>query len=700
MIVAALSPKSANYDAHRRDMAERRAQQSAAGRDIGPTPAIADPKRRKRCERNLALFARTYNPATFYWPWSPDLREVIETIEQSIFSGGMTAIALPRGGGKSSICRTAVLWAVSYGLVAYPFIIAANAEKASESLGALKIWMRTLEPYDVDFPEITRAARYVRGQANRAQGTLCNGQETFFRWEADRIVLPRVPPPPNGETDGPWARTSGIVIGTSGLTGEGIRGSLFAHPDGRSVRPDFVLLDDPQTDESARSVLQNAERLSLITGAVLGMAPPGKQMAAVMPLTVIQPGDMADKVLDRKENPLWRGIRRKLLTTMPTNMADWQEYFEVYNSGMGQTKQDIKPANRYYRTHRAQLDAGASASWRFRKGANEVSAIQHAMNLYCRLKPARFMAEFQNEPLVPDEAADLLTPLGVAAQFNRLPRGMVATKAQYVTGFIDVHDEILYWTVSAWEPDFTGGPVDYGVYPSQPVPYFVHSWVRRKLADVHPSAGKEGAIQAGLDVLVGQLLSREWMREDGAAMKVGRLLVDCAYDRDLVCAFCRRSPHSGIVMPTRGYPVPRGQEWSGHFLGKEGGQTGFHWRIPPPKGGGRYVLTDVNFWKSLAWERFRVAVGNPGAWSLFGDDPKAHAMLADHYCGERPVWVVAKGMGRWEWEVKEKRNDVHWWDCLVGTAAAAAMLGVMIPGVEVKRKRRKVSLAELMGGKR
>jgi hypothetical protein len=35
------------------------------------------------------------------------------------------------------------------------------------------------------------------------------------------------------------------VIGVSGLTGDGIRGSLFTHPDGRMIRPDLVLLDVP-----------------------------------------------------------------------------------------------------------------------------------------------------------------------------------------------------------------------------------------------------------------------------------------------------------------------------------------------------------------------------------------------------------------------------------------------------------------------
>jgi len=41
-----------------------------------------------------------------------------------------------------------------------------------------------------------------------------------------------------------------------------------------------------------------------------------------------------------------------------------------------------------------------------------------------------------------------------------------------------------------------------------------------------PGAGLEGAIYAGLEKLTGDYLSREWRRDDGAAMRVERCLID------------------------------------------------------------------------------------------------------------------------------------------------------------------------------
>ncbi len=76
----------------------------------------------------------------------------------------------------------------------------------------------------------------------------------------------------------------------------------FQRPDGRTVRPSLVVLDDPQTDESARSLSQCANRESILAGAVLGLAGPGKKISGIMPCTVIRPGDMADNILDRNRH--------------------------------------------------------------------------------------------------------------------------------------------------------------------------------------------------------------------------------------------------------------------------------------------------------------------------------------------------------------------------------------------------------------
>ncbi|MFN7291962.1 MAG: hypothetical protein ACK5ST_01420, partial [bacterium] len=45
---------------------------------------------------------------------------------------------------------------------------------------------------------------------------------------------------------------------------------------------------------------QCATRESILAGAILGLAGPGKKISGIMPCTVIRPGDMADNILSRE----------------------------------------------------------------------------------------------------------------------------------------------------------------------------------------------------------------------------------------------------------------------------------------------------------------------------------------------------------------------------------------------------------------
>jgi hypothetical protein len=64
---------------------------------------------------------------------------------------------------------------------------------------------------------------------------------------------------------------------------------------------------------SARSLSQCANRESILAGAVLGLAGPGKKISGIMPCTVIRPGDMADNILDRDKHPEWNGERTRMV---------------------------------------------------------------------------------------------------------------------------------------------------------------------------------------------------------------------------------------------------------------------------------------------------------------------------------------------------------------------------------------------------
>jgi hypothetical protein len=141
-----------------------------------------------------------------------------------------------------------------------------------------------------------------------------------------------------------------------------------------------------------------------LAGAVLGLAGPGRKIAGVMPCTVIRPDDMADNILDRDKHPEWNGERTKMVYRFPANEKLWQKYAEVRAESL-RMGHGGREATEFYRANREAMDEGAVVAWPERFNHDELSAVQHAMNLKLQ-DEAAFFAEYQNEPLaeeVPDD---------------------------------------------------------------------------------------------------------------------------------------------------------------------------------------------------------------------------------------------------------------------------------------------------------
>jgi hypothetical protein len=90
--------------------------------------------------------------------------------------GALFAFAMARGSGKTTICRMAALWALSYRHCRYVFVIGATDDKAKESLDTMRVLIRFLDDYAADFPEISFPAQRWRHRQPRQRGRLCNGE--------------------------------------------------------------------------------------------------------------------------------------------------------------------------------------------------------------------------------------------------------------------------------------------------------------------------------------------------------------------------------------------------------------------------------------------------------------------------------------------------------------------------------------------
>lgn len=660
-----------SYDDRRDAERTRQAEQSLAGRDIGELPEVVNPQRKKECERNFRLFCECYFPETFSLTWSPDHLRVIDKIETAVLKGGLFALAMSRGCGKSSLSETAAIWAMLYGHRQFVTLIGATESAALEMLDSIKTELEVNETLASDFPEVCFPIEQLEGIANRCAGQLYQGERTRITWTSNEIVLPNIA----------GSKASGIVVRVAGITGR-VRGMKYKRSDGRSVRPSLVIIDDPQTSESAGSLEQTRKRVRVLAGDILGLAGPGQKISGIMPCTVIRQGDMADIILNRNTHPDWNGEKTKMVYKFPANMKLWEEYAEIRGEAL-RTDGNFQAATKFYQENREAMDAGAVVSWEARFNYDEISALQHAMNLKLQ-DEAAFAAEYQNEPLPEDTFDDTTLSVDeICSKVNGMAKRKIPLACDKLTMFVDVQKALLFYVVVAWTENFTGAVVDYGTYPDQHRKEFSLADANPTIQSVYPNTGLEGGLYAALTALTEDYLGREFEREDGAMLKIERALVDANWGQstDIVYEFCRQSGHSGILLPSHGRYVGASSKPMTEYRKQPGDRLGFNWMVPNVAGKRaiRHVIYDTNFWKSFVHSRLGVALGDKGNLSLYGRIPGIHQLLAEHLTAEYRVRTSGRGRTVDEWKLKPARADNHWLDCLAGCAVAGSMLGATLP---------------------
>ena len=674
------SEASLDYESARADVARRSSERSLEGRDIGELPAVENQERKESCRNDFKLFCETYFPEVYQLKWSDDHLRAIAKIQKSVLEGGLFALAMSRGSGKSSLTETAAIWAMLYGHREFVVLVGASESAALEMLDSIKTEFEVNEHIAADFPEVSYPIAKLEGIANRCAGQLYKGERTRITWTANEIVLPTIA----------GAASSGVIVRVAGITGR-IRGMKYKKPDGRTIRPEFVVIDDPQTSESADSVEQTRKRVRVLAGDILGLAGPGKKIAGIMPCTVIRPGDMAEQILDKTKHPEWNGERCKMIYQFPRNDELWERYADLRADELRECG-TFERATEFYREHRAEMDEGAVVSWPDRYNYDEISAIQHAMNLKLT-DEAAFWAEYQNEPLPEDLGTDeQLTVDGIVNKLNGHAQRTVPVSANHVTMFIDVQKTLLFYVVCAWDDDFTGYVIDYGAWPDQRRRYFTLGEANPTLQAKFPRSGLEGCLYGGLKALTEDYLSREFTRDDGAAMRIEKCLVDANWGQstDVVYQFCRESAFANVIIPSHGKYIGASSKPMSEYKKAVGDRVGHNWRMPNIRGkrAVRHVVFDTNYWKSFVASRLLESMGDRGSLSLWGRSSEAHMLFAEHLTAEYRVKTEGRGRRVEEWKMRPEGADNHWWDGLVGCAVAASMTGCVLEGTDVVPKRK------------
>ena len=107
--------KATAFERNKERTARRNLEESQSVRDVSggyPRRARGAKGRMAACERDLGRFCEGYFPAAFSMPFSADHRLVIGRMEAAILEGGLFALAMPRGSGKTTLAIRAAIWAL------------------------------------------------------------------------------------------------------------------------------------------------------------------------------------------------------------------------------------------------------------------------------------------------------------------------------------------------------------------------------------------------------------------------------------------------------------------------------------------------------------------------------------------------------------------------------------------------------------
>jgi len=636
-------------------MAKRRASE----RDI-VLPDPKSPQRRERCLADPCKFMREYFPVVFFNPFTPTQEEMVAHVCDVAQYGLQKARADARGGGKTKICEGLSIYATCKEWVDFVSPLAANGKFANRILENVKKLLQA-DRFAEDFPEIGYLIKLLGNEPRRATSQTVGNVPTNITWKKEYIVLPTVA--------GTLAK--GQIFYPYSIEG-GIRGLCIGEK-----RPNLIIIDDPETRESARSDMQIALREQIIEEDVSGLKGPDNKLGIVALVTIQNERCLAARLTDIKLKPAWGGVRRSLIEAWPKRRDLWDEYCAIRKRTQETGDPFAWEATEFYILNRDAMDDGAIITNQYRFNGMkspagnpiEISALQGAWNFICDKGMDSFACEYQNAPNGTDQHVKQfdLTSRAVEERVGIHDRLQVFPGLLGVTMGLDIGKYWCHWTKIAWYPheDGTYGQIiDYGILS-------VH--------DVNPSSPKE-AVEKALRKSLDSFHAAQ------AAMELGPdfTLVDSSDGllKDVIYSFVRECPELPQFAASKGFGDNQGpKEKFGPHESQPERIMGDHWYAQLQSKDGVWLYhPDANFWKRWVHERFSTApiINNTIAGNVLSlfipTQPRQHLQFSKHILAEEWRETFVPGRGTVAKFVQVSASNHHL-DATYMACAAAAMRG-------------------------
>lgn len=631
----------------RENMRARRDAAAAIDAQIIEARTKIDWKRRRRAEKSLEAWIKTYGIGVFIndEPPKPHGSEILREMEEANRSGRPYQILVGRGGGKTSYAEANDLKRIATGQSKLLVISCANAKAAQQIKREIDAAV-TSEPFATDYPDTAIPFKLLDGHGRRAQ--TYGGRSTQCRMTTDRTQFPVIIEP-----DGKAALSSGACIVAKAL--KSVRGTKNG-----TQRPDTVHLDDLQTREIAQNPERVQETMRMLRGDVMGLAGKGK-MSITLTATTIAEDDVTQQI---KADPAWKTTEFKSIIKWPNEWEKdghglWGEYFDKFDednaSDLPHDREDGSLA--FYKANREAMDAGADIlNWNYYDAdKGQVSGLQRLMDAYHHMGHADFMAEHQMEP----QRESFAVPISARMVMSRTRKGVERLTVP--------PDTVLTVATTDINPSY-GLTTQVTTFDVNMTSFCTAYWVTKlhipdELNDVEFTRRVEIALAAeGRKIAALGLQINKWGIDAG-----GRQFVAVTHFAPNAQGACGLD-----ALPMLGRA---GQNWNPNVKSRI--RTALNDTV---------LCRDVQGRKFLAWnadaykEKFHLACGTEtgatGGFSLY-DDPHGHAKFATQIANERLIEKVKmkndSGSGTERYVYRWRTKDPH--DFLDTSAMAYALAG-------------------------
>lgn len=638
----------------------------ARGREIGAIPRCRHRRVRAKYRYDLLGFGLTYGMDAYEGmkpllkrPPSPRMVRFVRALQDKILYGGLKHVRWPRGKGKSTWVKIAIIWAALYGHKF--FMVVVEKTKGMAQVVVDEVWKRIhLSPrLSADFPEFAVPMHDVMLSPQRMRVQTCNGKPTYMKQDVSRFhyyKLPTVDGYPN----------TGAIIAYRGAD-QALRGINID-----SARPDFFFIDDPQTEDDARNPKTVAKIEKEITSAVLGSGELSERISAVMASTPIEPNDVSETFADPQKHPEWETETERLVVSFGPK-AEMSAYLK-------KLAVDQHAAHAYYLEHRAEIEQGAEMmdDGDFNP-LTECSAYEHALYMLFTMKATSFYAEMQ---MIPSKAQGIykISAKLVRSRVNGVPYGVVPRECDHgLLAYCDVNAvDGLRWEIAGFGARRIVGSLAYGQYPAEG---------QRLYPEGLPESAIPAYVAPALREVATRVMSTEFVDDDGKPVKVSGICFDGGWMTATVASAVAELNAVGIPavwskgFSSKDYSANHHEKAaSGKIEGLKAAEECHLWATS----NGKFLAYNSDYWKEVSQTSYLAEPLSPSSSSFWGDDPNVHIDFAQEVCNEE---LIAKERSTrygsiWTWK-KPKGLLNHFGDVHAGVLAYGAIRAFFDPVASV-----------------